>query len=50
MLGMLVSAARSKFKEYNPSGAIKLIMDCLGGCSKEKAFKIYIRGRIDAGL
>lgn len=40
MLGMLVDTARSKFKEYNPSGAIKLIMDCLGGCSKEQAFKI----------
>lgn len=40
MLGILVDAARAKFKEYNPSGAIKLIMDCLGGCSKEQAFKI----------
>lgn len=40
MLQMLVDVARSKFKEYNPSGAIKLIMDCLGGCSKEQAFKI----------
>lgn len=37
---MLVDTARSKFREYNPSGAIKLIMDCLGGCSKEQAFKI----------
>lgn len=28
MLQMIVDVAMSKFKEYNPNGAIKLIQEC----------------------
>lgn len=40
MIGMLVEVARKKIYEYNPGAAIKLVMDCLEGCTKEQAFKI----------
>lgn len=37
---MLVEVARKKVYEYNPGAAVKLVMDCLEGCTKEQAFKI----------
>lgn len=40
MIEMLVEVARKKIYEYNPGAAVKLVMDCLEGCTKEQAFKI----------
>ena len=40
MLDILVKTARNKVQNFDVGGAIKLITDCLEGCSKEQALKI----------
>lgn len=40
MIEMLVEVSRGKVYDYSPGAAIKLIMDCLEGCTKEQALKV----------